>query len=315
MDFWEAQKRARRQTRLYLLLFAILTLLGAALIEYGLRYFDPQDYSFPYPLAGAFFVGITFLVAGFQYLLLKSGGGAYVAETVGGVLVPPDTRDFKLQQLLNIVKEVSIASAQPVPPVYILKSQEINAFAAGINPEDAVMAVTIGSLEKLSREELQGVIAHEFSHIANQDMKISLRLAAMVMGFYFLLFFGLRILFFTGGISQGDKRRGMPIQLIALLLLAAGIFTWFFGKILQSMVSRQREYLADASAVQYTRNPDGIAGALRKIMKDETHDMPSSGMAFSHLYFNHGSFFSNLFATHPPLEKRIEAIEGKTFSE
>jgi heat shock protein HtpX len=173
--------------------------------------------------------------------------------------------------------------------------------------------VTRGALEHLNRDELQGVIAHEFGHINNGDMRISMSLAALIMGFVFLLYLGIRLL--QGSILFGGRGRrngGNPVALIALVFLIAGLATWFAGAILRACVSRQREYLADASSVQYTRNPTGLANALRKIERMQyASDMPKHGMAYSHLYFNNRGFWSRIFATHPPIEKRIAAIEGK----
>jgi len=218
---------------------------------------------------------------------------------------------------LNIVEEIALATSLPIPPVYILEVEEINAFAAGTTPENAAITVTRGCMRLLNRDELQGVLAHEFGHIYNRDMTIGMRVAAMIMGFFIVTYIGLRLLegaAWSGGgrrYDDEDRRGGNPIFIIALICLIAGSLTWFFGSILQAMVSRQREYLADASAVQYTRNPQGIANALKKIAASGVSDMPKSGKAFAHLYFNEPpSFWSRLFATHPPLEARIAAIEG-----
>ena len=198
----------------------------------------------------------------------------------------------------------------------MLESKEINAFAAGLTPENAAIAVTRGALHLLTRDELQGVIAHEFGHVYNADMKISMRLAAMVMALVIVLYIGIRLLEGSFLFGRGRRSRGgsNPVAIIALVFLIAGAITWFAGAILRSMVSRQREYLADACAVQFTRNPDGIASALKKIAStQQVHDMPKSGMAYAHLYFDNHSFLSGLFATHPSLKKRIEAIEGRTY--
>jgi heat shock protein HtpX len=310
MNFWAAQQRARRKTALYLFCFIVLTAIVAALAEWAMRTLDPVDYDPPYPLIGAFFLAFTFVIAGFYYLSYKRHGGRYVAEALGAHEVSPNTSDFAEKRLLNIVEEIAVASALPVPPVYILENEQINAFAAGLTPETAAVTVTRGTLEQLSRDELQGVLAHEFGHIKNGDMLIGMRLAAMVMGFFILFYLGLRLTSLP--IRSRDERRGDPIGIAILVLLVAGSLTYFFGSILRSMVSRQREYLADASAVQFTRNPTGIAGALRKILNADVHDMPKTGIAYSHLYFdNSGSVFDLLFATHPPLKKRIAAIEGE----
>lgn len=312
MNFWEAQKKARARTTYYVFVFFILTFAIALLIEYAVRLLAAEGYTQPMPFLGLIFLGITFAVAGFYYLSYKSGGGRFVAETLGGRAVSTASQDLREQQLLNVVAEMAVASRLPIPEVFILDAKEINAFAAGTRPDNAVIAVTRGALQKLNRDELQGVIAHEFSHIYNADMLLNMRLAAMVMGFVFMLYIGIRLL--EGSFLFGRKREegNSPIAIAALIFLVAGAITWFAGALLRSMVSRQREYLADASAVQYTRNPLGIANALRKIEADRAvQDMPRRGMAYSHLYFNNQSFWSRLFSTHPPVEKRIAAILGK----
>jgi len=317
MDFWKAQRKARRKTNLYLAVFIVLTLIVAGLVEYSMRWMAPHAYHPDIPTIGFMFLGVTFAVAGFQYWMYSKNGGSYVAESVGARKVDPYTSDPHLRQLMNIVEEMALAAHLPMPAVYVMESHQINAFAAGLSPDKAAIAITYGTLEKLNRDEIQGVIAHEFGHIYNGDMKISLQLAAMVMGFYFILYFGLRALqisrFRGGGRSAGGGRGGNIIVLTAMLMIVAGIFTWFFGSILKSMVSRQREYLADACSVQFTRNPSGIANALRKIGKDHDRDMPPSGMAYSHMYLDDKTFMSGLFATHPPLKKRIEAIESREY--
>lgn len=313
MQFWELQRKARLRTTLYVCAFTFLTLGVALLIEYVTYVLAKEGYTPPMPYLGILFIAVTFLVALFYYLSYKSFGGKMVAESLGGKPVLASTTDFREKQLLNIVEEIAIASGVQVPEVYVLKAKEINAFAAGVRPQHAVIAVTRGALELLSRDELQGVIAHEFGHIYNGDMRLNMRLAAMVMGFVIILYLGIRLLegsLFFGGRGGNGKKGGNAIALIALVFVVAGLFTWFAGALLRSMVSRQREYLADASAVQFTRNPQGIAGALRKIANLQIHDMPKQGMAYSHLYFSNSSFLANLFATHPPLEKRIAALEG-----
>lgn len=309
MNFWEAQRKARARTAFYLFMFTILTLAVAAAGEFFLRSYAQESYDSSFPLFGVAFLGITFGVAAYNYSMYKSFGGGYVAESVGARPADPDSLDPRERQLLNIVGEVAIATTLPMPGVYIIPSQEINAFAAGLTPQNAAIAVTQGALEKLNRDELQGVIAHEFGHISNADMVLNLRLAAMVMGFYVIVFLGIRLIQASRFKSRSDNGKGgNPILLIAVALMIAGAITWFVGKILQAMVSRQREYLADASAVQFTRSPDGIANALRKIGKDQTRDMPVTGKAYAHMYFEE---HSSLFATHPPLSKRIAAIEGR----
>jgi heat shock protein HtpX len=319
MNFWEAQQQAKSKTILYVTIFIGLTLITAFLAEWAMRTFAADTYGTPStPYVGLGFLGITFVVAAFNYMNYLQVGGSYVAESVGAELVTPYTRDPKEKQLLNIVEEIALATSLPVPPVYILEAQEINAFAAGTSPDNAAITVTRGCLHLLNRDELQGVLAHEFGHIYHHDMTIGMRVAAMIMGFFIVTYIGLRVLegsAYSRRNNGGQGQRGNPIALIALILLIAGSITWFFGSILQAMVSRQREYLADASAVQYTRNPQGIANALRKIQHSAISDMPRSGKPFAHLYFNeHESFWSRLFASHPPLEARIAAIEEGEYS-
>ncbi len=317
MNFWEAQRQAKSKTVFYITIFMLLTFLAAGLAEWAMRTFAGESYTYhPVPYMGLGLLAIIFGVAAFNYVNYLQIGGGYVAESMGAELVNPYTRDPKERQLRNIVEEIAIATSLPVPPIYIIEAEEINAFAAGTNPENAAIAVTRGCLYQLNRDELQGVLAHEFGHIYNRDMTIGMRVAAMIMGFFVVSYIGLRLLEGSayGGESRRDdedRRGGNPILIIALICIVAGSLMWFFGSILQAMVSRQREYLADASSVQYTRNPQAIANALRKIGASQISDMPKSGKPFAHLYFNeHDSFWSRLFATHPPLEERIAAIEG-----
>lgn len=317
MNFWQAQRDARTKTALYLSIFFFLTLAASALAEYAMRLLAPESYGQPpLPYVALAFLAGTFLVAGFNYMNYLQSGGSYVAESLGARRVSPNTNHPQERQLLNIVHEIAIATSLPMPPVYILDAEEINAFAAGTSPDNAAITVTQGCLNLLNRDELQGVLAHEFGHIYNRDMTVSMRVAAMIMGFFFLSYIGLRLLqssMYMGARRNDEERKGgNPMLVVGMIFLVAGGLTWFFGSILQAMVSRQREYLADASSVQYTRNPRGLANALRKIGKFPIADMPKSGAAYAHLYFNeHPSFWSRLFATHPPLEERIAAIEGR----
>ncbi len=317
MDFWAAQRRAKSKTTLYLTIFIVLTLGVALLAEYTMRVVVPDDYNSPFPIIGIVFLLITFSVSGFEYVKYMSFGGAYVAKMVGGRLANEESPDLRERQLINIVQEMALAASLPIPPIYIIdQSKEINAFAAGTTSTNAAITVTRGCLDSLNRDELQGVIAHEFGHVYNGDMKISMRLAAMVMGFFFVLYFALRIIQFSsyGERNSRDKKNGGNVIMVAaLILFVSGILTWFFGSVLKACVSREREYLADACAVQFTRNPDGISNALRKIDNESFHDMPSKGMAFSHLYIDNYTGINSLFATHPSIKKRLEAIEGKTY--
>jgi len=309
MNFWEAQRRARKETTIYLLLFFFLVGSAAALMEWALRSYAGDQYNPPYPIFGISFIAITCIAAIIQYSIYCASGGSFVAESMGGRRVDANTTDFQEKQLLNIVEEIAIASALPVPPVYIIPANQINAFAAGLTPQNACIAITEGSLSSLTRDEMQGVVAHEFGHIANGDMRIGLRLAALLMGFYFILYFGLRMMQFMSprGRREGGKGNN-PLLLAAILFVIAGVLTWFLGSLLKAAISRQREYLADASSVQFTRNPEGLISALEKIQKESIKDMPKSGMTYSHLYLDDHGTWSSIFATHPPLQMRIRAL-------
>jgi Zn-dependent protease with chaperone function len=234
-------------------------------------------------------------------------GGAVIAAELGGIRVFPETATPAEQQLLNIVEEMAIAATMAVPPVYLLVDESgINAFAAGFTINDAVIGVTQGSLEQLTRDELQGVIAHEFSHILNGDMVMNIRLMGMLHGILGLHLVG-RVLSYTG------SSRDNPLATFGILLRIIGFSGFISGRLIQSAISRQREFLADASAVQFTRNADGIGSALEKIgglssQIDSPHAETTSHMFFSPaLNFN---WLEGLFATHPPLAQRIQIVRG-----
>jgi hypothetical protein len=215
--------------------------------------------------------------------------------------------------VLNIVEEISIASGVPIPPVYILDDETINAFAAGSTYDDAVIGVTKGAISLLNRDELQGVIAHEFGHIFNGDMKLNIRAIGILNGILFISLIGeflLRSLSKTRSSSSSKKGNGVVVLLIiGLALYIIGLVGVFFGNAIKAAINRQREYLADASSVQFTRLPSGLANALKKIGGSSSALSASNASEFSHLYFSSGvnNFFS--FDTHPPLERRIKAIE------
>jgi len=244
-----------------------------------------------------------------------SAGGGRVATDMGGTLVPADVQDPLRRRLRNVVEEMAIASGVPVPEIYVLEEENaINAFAAGFTPSDAAIAVTRGTLELLDRDELQGVIAHEFSHVLNGDMRINIRLMAVLFGIMVLALIGRLIL--RGGhhtsIVSSSRNRGAPIALvIGLGLMIIGGIGVFFARIIKAGVSRQREYLADASAVQFTRQSAGIANALKKIGGYSSGSLIRSAdpEEVSHMLFGTGAKFSGLFATHPPLFDRIHALD------
>jgi len=258
----------------------------------------------------------------YQIVVLRAGGGSGVAESIGGRPLIANSANTNEKRLLNIVEEMAIASGTPVPPVYILDEPGINAFAAGYRPSDAVLGITRGAIENLNREQLQGVIAHEFSHVLNGDMRMNIRMIGILHGILLLSLIG-RLLFeairFTGGSrsSSNDKGKGgiviaMLVAGIAMMLI--GWFGSFIGGLIKAAACRQREYLADASAVQFTRNPNGIGGALKQIGALSQHGRlqnPNASVA-SHLFFAQGVYegLTSLLATHPPLPKRILAIDA-----
>ena len=337
MRFFEHQEKARNHTFRLLVLFGLgvfaLIFSIDAILLLGLGFSDsPSGLDganwgnilatyFPALALVAAFIGFVIGSASLYRLSqLSSGGGASVAESLGGTLLQSETRDPVERKILNIVEEMAIASGMPVPRVYLMDEAGINAFAAGWSPNDAVIGVTRGCVEALSRDELQGVIAHEFSHILNGDMKINIRLMGILYGIFFLSILGeilIRSISYGGNSSNEKKNDGKgAIFMIGLVLFILGWMGWFFGRLIQAAVSRQREFLADASAVQFTRNPEGISGALRKIAGWDQGSIiknPNAPEA-SHLFFGNGiSGFSALFATHPPLEERIRRIEGVHF--
>ena len=246
-----------------------------------------------------------------KLMRLKQGGGA-IAQQLGGRLLLPEIAVMpEEQQLLNVVEEMAIASSIKIPYVYVLDAEPgINAFAAGYTPEDAAIGVTRGCLEQLNRDELQGVIGHEFSHILNGDMRLNIRLIAML--------YGILMVYLTGRIvlDWGSSRRGLSrTAMLGLLLMAIGSLGYLWGRIIQSAVSRQREFLADASATQFTRNPEGLAGALHKIQANVyTSQMDSPrAIEMSHMFFGDAigtSWLGDLVATHPPLKQRLRRLES-----
>ncbi len=332
MDFFEAQALAKKRSGRLVVLF-VLALLGtiASLYAAAVLISDlagvEADHPWWRPELLAFVSLGTLLVCGIASLTrwqaLRAGGPA-VAEMVGGRRVQPHTTDLRERSLLNIVEEMSLASGVPVPAVYILPDEPgINAFAAGYSPGDAAVAVTDGALARLSRDELQGVIAHEFSHILNGDMRLNTRLSALVFGILALSVIG-RVLLRSMGRARlygGGRRSGKNsgagalaiLVLIGLALLVIGYIGHLFGRLIQAAVSRQREYLADAAAVQFTRNPPGLGDALKKVGGSAIGGVLHNAHAneISHFCFvqNFGSSLFGAFATHPPLEQRIRAIE------
>lgn len=316
-DFFGRQEQAKRNTAVLLVYFS-LAVIGTVLAVYGVFILalalsaSKQHVPLWNPSVFTWVsLGTLMVVAvGSLYKTIQlSSGGSAVAVALGGRLVNPQTRDPLERRLLNVVEEMSIASGIPVPQVYVLdRESSINAFAAGRQLGDAVVAVTRGTLQWLTRDELQGVIAHEFSHILNGDMRLNIRLMGLIAGIAGISVIGQVIV-----MEINTNRNTAGLKLIGLALLIVGSVGAFFASLIQAAVSRQREFLADAAAVQFTRLPDGLAGALKKIGACDHGSRISRANAseVSHMFFSNGlsEHWLNLTATHPPLIERIRALD------
>lgn len=319
MDFFEHQERAQKSTENLLVLFALAVAAIVGTVYFVLVVTLQVTVDVPFSLwqPRAFLwttIGVVVLIT--LGSLWKNhqlrGGGAVVARRLGGRRIDLDTPDPLERRALNVVQEMAIASGTPVPDVYLLDGESgINAFAAGHTPADAVIGVTRGTIEKLSREELQGVMGHEFSHLLNGDMRLNLRLMAVVHGILVIALVGRGLMY--GG--RGGRRRdgGSQAALVGLALFLIGYVGVFFGNLIKAAVSRQREFLADASAVQFTRNPRGIAGALLKIGGLPIGSRMGAARAdeASHMFFGDSRLhrITSAMATHPPLAERIRRID------
>lgn len=330
MDFFGRQESARKRTHLLVALYVaavMLTCLAVAglTIVVGLILHDDQARRGPDAVAILMFgvggaAAAALLIAGGTAYRISElrGGGASVALALGGRPIDPSTRDADERRVLNVVEEMAIASGVPVPPVYMLQQEgSINAFAAGYSPGDAVIGVTKGCVHGLSRDELQGVMAHEFSHILNGDMRLNIRLIGILGGIVLLSLAGYTLIRATyyGSLGRSKDNRGVVVILvISVGLIVIGGIGSMFARLIQAAVSRQREFLADASAVQFTRNPDGIGDALRRIGGRSSQSIINNAHSreMSHLFFGNAvkqaSFFGSVLASHPPLKLRIERV-------
>jgi Zn-dependent protease with chaperone function len=314
MDFFAQQAHVRRSTRFLVLLFvlAVLFIVAAtdvvvvmAWVIWGHHHrLSPSVWA----ISSVAVVGFIALCSMYRIQSLSDGGRS-VAESVGAMPVSPDTSDPQLRQLRNVIEEVAIASGLPVPDIYLMQDERgINAFAAGYSPSDAAICVTQGCIDQLSRDELQGVIAHEFSHVLNGDMRLNIRLMGLLFGIMVLAIIGRQMMWVGGGRGSRDGRQG----LIALALLGIGYAGFFFGRLIQAGVARSRESLADASAVQFTRQTAGIAGALKKIavLDDGSALQVGNRHEVAHMLFGEADdTYDAWYATHPPLRERIRILE------
>ena len=317
MNFFEHQAAARRASTRLVLLF-VLAVVGivcavdvAVLIAIASRdESTPAETMVMLIIASVVTIAIISLGSMYRVASLR-GGGETVAQQMGGMPVPEQSSDPQLRRLRNVVEEIAIASGVPMPKLYVLEHEAcINAFAAGYAPADAAVAVTRGALERLNRDELQGVIAHEFSHILNGDMRLNIRLIGVLFGIMMMAIIGRKILE-HGRFGGRDKSAG-AVLIAALVAMAIGYLGLFFGRMIKAGVSRSREMLADASAVQFTRQTTGLAGALKKIggVADGAKlEHAGDAEEVSHMLFGDGVGLNGLFATHPPLLQRIQALE------
>jgi Zn-dependent protease with chaperone function len=326
MNFFKRQDEARRASRRLVVLFSLAVLAVVAAVDVVvfmlMRQGEAHAHGYMPPLGEwlathprmvvgtSLAVLAVILVASFYKTLVLGGGGGVVARSLGGVRVSPDTTDPLQRRLLNVVEEMAIASGVPVPEVYLLEQESgINAFAAGHNPSNAAIGVTRGTLTTLNRSELQGVIAHEFSHILNGDMRLNVRLMGLLFGLLVIALIGRTVLRGATRV-RGDRKGGVIIVLlIALAVLIIGYVGLFFGRLIQAAVSRHREALADASAVQFTREPGGLRGALVKIGASTAGSRLGNPEVeeVAHMLFAPG--MRRFFATHPPLLERLKAID------
>lgn len=329
--FFEHQSLARRNTKMMVLLFILaviavilaVDLVLGALYVWGGEFYAPAGRAPGYVAMlkavpggvyalGALATAAVILLVSLINTLKLAEGGAAVARMVGARQVAPDTADPLERRLRNVVEEMAIASGVRVPEVYVMDGERgINAFAAGWDTSRAVVAVTRGTLETLTRDELQGVIAHEFSHILNGDMRLNIRMIGILAGIVFIGSIGEFVMRGT----RGSRDKGGGIFLAGLAIFIIGYVGLFFARLIKSAVSRQREFLADASSVQFTRNPDGIAGALDQIRASSSGTLIANRYAeeMSHMFFGQSVkvWLGGLFDTHPPIDERIRRVHPR----
>jgi Zn-dependent protease with chaperone function len=319
VDFYSRQAAARGQTRWLVFAFIVALLAVALALDFVLFTFlagrshyyglSALDYARANPgqvvLSTLLVMGVLGIASLYKSMELRGGGGV-VARSLGGVLVSGDTADLKRRRLLNVVEEMAIASGVPMPEVYVLEQEPgINAFAAGHTPANAAVTVTQGALDRLSRDELQGVIGHEFSHVLNGDMRLNVQLMGWIFGLFVIGLIGRMIL----EVSPRNRRNSGGLVALGFAVMVLGYIGLMAGRILQAAVSRQRERLADASGVQFTRNPQGLKGALVKIaaLPAGSALVAADAEQAAHMFFAEG--LSRVFATHPPILERIRELD------
>ena len=319
MNFFRHQEEARRNTGRLILLFSLAVI--AVILTVNLLFIAGIGFTLgAHRISGIYdaehwavvsFTTLAVILISSFFRQLSLSKGSDVANSLGATLLDPGSRDPDERRLLNIVEEMAIASGMPVPDVYVMEDSGINAFAAGYQPSDAVVGITRGAISALTRDQLQGVIAHEFSHIFNGDMRMNMRLTGIIYGIVFIGEIGRMIVRGSHNRGYTTRRTDPRAAIFGFALMAIGYGGEFFGRMIKSAVSRQREFLADASAVQFTRNPDGISGALKVIGYGAGSRVGSpSALEVSHFFFGPVMRFRRtMFATHPPLDERIQKIQ------
>ena len=319
-NFFDHQDRARKNTHYLIFLFGCaIAFTVIAIYAFFIFVSKTQNATAPVWQPDYFLmvgVAVCCIVSfgSFAKAANLKGGGAVVARSLGGQLVSGQTDDVQERQLLNVVEEMAIAAGVAVPEVYLIPQASINSFAAGLTPNDAVIGVTRGCATLLNREQLQGVIGHEFSHIVNGDMALNLKLISVVHGLLLIHLMGRELAFNSCRIRSGDDKAKAGLLIFGLFVMIVGGISWIFGQLIKSAVARQREYLADAGAVQFTRNAQGIVDALRIVSQQTASPrlLSASAESASHLFFNDisllGSISSHVFSTHPPIAQRIRRL-------
>ena len=321
-DFWELERRNRRETALLVLVFiALFTALGFGL---DFRFGDLA-------IVGGSLTGfpmLTLIALGFgifQSLLSYYGGTALVLASVQARELEPDTPEH--QMVLDVVHEMALAARMPVPKAYLMNDPSPNAFATGRDPNHSVVCVTQGLIDTMDREEVQGVLGHEMAHVRDYDIRTMMMIAVLVAGIAMLADFVYRSMWYTGGVGGGERRSssrdndnnsGNAGALIGLLVIVLAVLAPFFAQLLAMAVSREREYLADAASVEFTRNPLALLRALERIAQTES-PLRNASRGTAHMFIvnplqgardDNEGFLANLFSTHPPLGRRIERLRA-----
>ena len=321
-DFWELERRNRRETALLVVVFiALFTALGFGLdFRFGdLAIVEGSLTGFPMLTLIALGFGI------FQSLLSYYGGAALVLASVQARELEPDTPQH--QMVLDVVHEMALAARMPVPKAYLMNDPSPNAFATGRDPNHSVVCVTQGLIDTMDREEVQGVLGHEMAHVRDYDIRTMMMIAVLVAGIAMLADFVYRSMWYTGGVGGGERRSssrdndnnsGNAGALIGILVLVLAVLAPFFAQLLAMAVSREREYLADAASVEFTRNPRALLRALERIAETES-PLRNASRGTAHMFIvnplqgardDNEGFLANLFSTHPPLGRRIERLRA-----